>query len=820
VHGLRAARSKTFLVTTVLLFRGTVTAAPINTAPAIARGSGGQQTLAVAFDGDGQLRAAVCARAPCTLERATVIAVPAAEARRATSARLSIVGIGLSRRAVVVEIPPSGPESGWTAVVAAPLTGDKPLVPFAGATGFRDGLEGERTGNMVLVSDGVYVGLEREGNDLCGRRAILSPKALDPATLTLVPAKLQRLTEKERDAATSVAASPTADAPPARLLTPAWATSAAEGASITNLVDGNVETVWAEGKSGAGRGEFVVLRAPREVPIVSFEVALGSAGKPDQGAVPKELFVATDRELFKVTLPADAQRGGARYAIALPAQVRTSCVGVVIESAFSEDKGARVGLAEIAARPALVSNPTELVDKIAAGGPDADSSAALIRAGDRAGFEALASRFASLDENARRIALDVLDDAPCDVAITAYMDALAGPFEAQRIHGRDAFSRCRSAATPLIPAALARTPARAKAALVDELAGIAPAGLVSAVLPLLEKAKSADRRAYRAGLARASAASETRELFARALGDEHMGPIATIDVLRSLGDALPTFREAAHGAFVRMSGDKASFRNRFLLLGPASVLSEKDNSARAFVRSAIANDPDPRVRAEAVRSVRTPKLFSAELVRGLDDGAVRVREASAVALGAGRIDESGAALAYRLTQDVWPLVRRASARALGDLGPNGSIDAELGRATMDDSPDVRREVLRAIGVRRAVSQAESVRERFSDKDEIDSVRAAAAVSLGRLCDTASLDSLTKRARKIATPMSDESDRVIGRGALTALSLIGPSDLKKRLEPFWAKGVPRSITELAAKAVAARGVCGSAKPATPLRNARR
>jgi hypothetical protein len=139
---------------------------------------------------------------------------------------------------------------------------------------------------------------------------------------------------------------------------------------------------------------------------------------------------------------------------------------------------------------------------------------------------------------------------------------------------------------------------------------------------------------------------------------------------------------------------------------------------------------------------------------------------------------------------------------------------------MDDSPDVRREVLRAIGVRRAVSQAESVRERFSDKDEIDSVRAAAAVSLGRLCDTASLDSLTKRARKIATPMSDESDRVIGRGALTALSLIGPSDLKKRLEPFWAKGVPRSITELAAKAVAARGVCGSAKPATPLRNARR
>jgi HEAT repeat protein len=250
------------------------------------------------------------------------------------------------------------------------------------------------------------------------------------------------------------------------------------------------------------------------------------------------------------------------------------------------------------------------------------------------------------------------------------------------------------------------------------------------------------------------------------------------------------------------------------------VLSETDASARAFVRGAIANDPDPRIRAEAIRSVKNQKLFSAELVRGLDDHAVRVREASAVALGAGSVDESSEALAYRLTQDAWPLVRRAAARALGDLAPNQSVDAELGRATLDDSPDVRREVLHAIGLRRAVSQVESVRERFQDKEEVDTVRSAAAISLGRLCDTGSLNSLTKRAQKIATPMTDESDRVIGRGALTALSLIGPHDLKKRLEPFWAKGVPRSITELAEKAVAARGVCGTPRPAAPPRNAHR
>jgi HEAT repeat protein len=282
---------------------------------------------------------------------------------------------------------------------------------------------------------------------------------------------------------------------------------------------------------------------------------------------------------------------------------------------------------------------------------------------------------------------------------------------------------------------------------------------------------------------------------------------------------LPGFDGPAHTAFLRASGGKPSFRNRFLLLGPAAVLADSDSSARAYLRAAIAGDPDPRIRAEASRSAKNQRSFAAELVRGLDDRAMRVREASATALGGGRVEESAAALVYRLNQDAWPLVRRAAARALGDLGPNATVDKELGRATLDDSPDVRRDVLHAIGSRRAVSEVESVRERFLDAEEIDSVRAVAAISLGRLCDTASIGALTKRAQKIAAPMTDESDRVVGRGALTALSLMAPRDLRQRLAPFWAKGVPRSITDLAAQALAARGVCGPNAGPVP-RNAHR
>lgn len=794
-------------------------AAPVNTAPAVAHPSGGQEALAVAFDAKGQLHAAVCAHEPCSLDHSTEIAVPEAPARRATSARLTIAAIGRDRRAIVVEIPEADGGAAWAAVLAAPLSGDKPIVAFTGFTGAVEGLEGERTGPMVLISDGVYVGTENEGRDLCGRRALLDPKALDPATLALVPAKLQRLSQKERDAATVAAVQPTSEPLPPRVLEPEWATSAAHGTSIANLVDGKSETVWAEGRGAAGRGEFVVLRAPAELPLASFEVEVAASKPDDRAAAPRDFFIATDHDLFKVSLPAEARGTNARYAIALPAPVRTGCVAIVLDTAFSNEKDAQVGLAEVAARPAISGDPATLADKVAAGGPDAEAAAVLLQSAGRAGFEALAGRFASFDENARRIALDVLDAAPCDVAIGPYLEALGGPSDAQRHHARAAFSRCAGAAGPAIAASLARASgAVARTALVDELATAAPAAFVGAVLPILGKAKSADRRIYRSGIAHAAAAPEARGILAKALSDENFDRAATLDLLRALGDLAPAYGGAAHAAFARVAAGGASFRNRFLLLGPAASLASSDEAARAFLRNAIAADPDPRVRAEASRSVRNQRAFYAELARGAGDPAVRVREAAVTALGDGHVDESATALAYRLKMDAWPLVRRAAARALSELAPNPSIDAALGAALLDDSADVRREVLRAVGVRRAVTQVDKVRERFQDAEEVDSVRAAAALSLGRLCDTASIGALTKRAVKLATPMNDEADRTIGRSALTALSNLAPADLRARLAPFFAKGVPKPITELAANALAAPPQCRRA--GAPSGNARR
>ena len=107
---------------------GSVLAAPgavaaVSSATAIAKPGGGQLGLAVAFTPEGQLRAAVCAAEPCTLDHAATIKVPDDAARAASGAKLQIVRIGADRHAIVVEIPEVVTQRTWAAVLAAPLAG-------------------------------------------------------------------------------------------------------------------------------------------------------------------------------------------------------------------------------------------------------------------------------------------------------------------------------------------------------------------------------------------------------------------------------------------------------------------------------------------------------------------------------------------------------------------------------------------------------------------------------------------------------------------------------------------------------------------------
>ncbi|HEX7672040.1 MAG TPA: hypothetical protein VF395_20740, partial [Polyangiaceae bacterium] len=265
----------------------------VSTTPAVTHPGGGQRALAVGFDASGNLRARVCPSDPCGTDGGKALAVPPEALRLANGARLRVVRLGLERTAVVVEIPDAAKARAWTAIVAAPLTGAEPLVPFGEYTGLAQGVEGERSGPTVLVrEEGVYVGVTREDRDLCGRPALLSPRVFDPATLTLLPAKLQRLSEAEREAAPRLVAQRTEGEAPPSLLRAQWGTSAAEGAPVAALTDGNADTAWAEGRSGVGRGEAVVMRSPREVPFAAFELSFLDSKKKAPAPIPATAKIA------------------------------------------------------------------------------------------------------------------------------------------------------------------------------------------------------------------------------------------------------------------------------------------------------------------------------------------------------------------------------------------------------------------------------------------------------------------------------------------------------------------------------------------------
>jgi HEAT repeat protein len=807
-----------------MLVAAAVEAAEVRTVVAVAHASAGQPALAVAFDGSGQLHAKVCDAEPCTPDGGEAIAVPAEAAALATSARLRVVRIGEARHGVVVEIPDAAQARTWTAIVLAPASGRgrEPLVPFSGYTGPVSGVEGERTGPAVLVRDeGVYVGTVREGYDLCGRPALLSPLAIDPKTLTLRPAKLQRLSDEERERAPSLVARRQSGPAGPELARAAWATSAAPGEPPGALTDGRPETRWAEDRGGTGRGEFAVLIAPREVPLSAFDLVLrpprdaeapsGTPTRPsgkekDHDVAPRELWLATDHELFHVTIPDEAAReDGARWEVSLPAPVHTGCVAVVLESAFSDEPGARVGLAEVAPRAELPTSIPELVAKLSSKAPEAEAAGAMLAALGPEALRAVADAFPGLPEGGRRVALDVLDGATCDVSVPAYVEALAGPFDGQRTHARDAISRC-AAATDAIVASFERVPEKSRGALAEELAAVAPEAVVAAVVPRLSTAKSAERRHYRAAISRAAASESAHAPLVAALAGEATDTKARLELLRALGDRLPAFGEAGASAFARLAVPDAAFATRFLLLAPAATLAPHAEAARAFLRESIAHDANPHVRAEAARVVETTNLFAFELEHALGDADVRVRQAAATSLGSARVERAGPALRDRLARDPWPMVRVAAARSLALLGPGTAADDALSEATADPSPEVRRAAFRALGDRRVLSAAPLARERVADGEEVDSVRAAAALSLGLMCDEGAVDLLTTRAVRIAAPLSDETDRAIGRSSLAALGLLAPPDLRKRLAPFFQKDVPAPIRRLADATLEIRPRC--------------
>jgi HEAT repeat protein len=849
------------------------------------RGGADQNTLAVRREGTTIVARACVPQATCAPDGGERFELPA-EVRPAET-RIEEVRLAGGRRVALVSVPAAPgaasllPESRadaaarpggeaptasprWVLLLAATPASQAPAVrvllrgPIDHARG---PAPGERHAAVVLrerAGDGerLLVGRQYESASVCGRPATLAARELDPRSLEWTPAAPRALGPAEVASAPSLVATRTSEpfrADP-RLL---HALFASGGAGVPALSDGDLGTRWRETDPGDGRGHFAVLSASPDVGILGFELVLRPTGPEAEGggAAPRVLWLATRRELFRVTLPEDAWQAqpGAAYAVALPRAVHTDCVAVLLDEAYVRDGASEVGIAEVRARTeldALAGDVAALVRELGAAEARARAAQALLSRGGPAAVRATVAAWDALAESARERALAVIESGDCQDTVPFFVERVLAPTPSslpssppsgRRGNGhqgaegdlppppppdlesagettvrraRERLRSCRAIAEVALGAALrAEPPGPRQTAAAHELATVAPHAAPPLIAAVLDAGPVEVRRSLRAALGVAVRSSQGRAAAASLLEPGRFGAfslVARIDLLRAVGTALPSLPHAGAALASTAAADR-SFRTRYLVLEPAAHLARAgDAAARALVERSLSSDESEHVRAQAARAAGGVPALELAVARALADPVPRVREAALGALGAASnplAPAAEAAVVARLGDDPWTFVRSGAARALARRPRTQSGDRALVAALGDEAWLVRTAALRSLGARRSTGSADAVEAVAADADELVDVRVAAIGALGDLCHRAATPLLYKLALRIAAPELPY-DEPLGLAALGALGALQPAGLRAALGPLLTDArVPRRVRAIARDVLRRPGRCG-------------
>jgi hypothetical protein len=702
----------------------------------------------------------------------------------------------------------------WEALLAAGQRA--PL--FAGLTGYVEGDPGERTGREVRVvpvgeTSFVLVGDIREDLRICGQDStMLETQALYPASLDLRSATAQRLTAEQQESAQRIVAT---DAGPS--MAPSLAKLlVARGSSVSGsrgleLTDGDVSTVWTERRPGMGQGEFVVMAAPKDVPIARMQVVV-SASPPDKQAVaPKTFYLVTGTETFEVTLPGDGWlKPGEAYEIAFPHPIEASCVSLVLNDAYTRGLAhPDVTVAELVAYSEFDA-PRATLDDVAKklGGERGIVAAQVLeRAGQRA-LEAARGAYDALDGRGRALAIDVASSHEgCVEAAPLLVRGLCEKGGEAPRKAREKLERCKGAVGVL--ATTLRDDASSRACVAPTLAVLAGAEALEPIADAIAATGDAERETrevLREAFAEALKSAPPGRLAALVV-DAHRGAVARLEMMRAAGARVVEAPAESDRALAEALAGAPPMRVRYLALGPLGELAHAgDHVAAARLADAIARDAEWPVRARAAELAMGVPEAQGMLLSASRDPEPRVREAALQALAAsppaGGVDAARAVLAT----DGWSFVKAQAIGVLAKAPASSEVDDALRRAMRDAAGRVRAAAIIAVALRHTGSLRGAVRDRLDDLDEDAEVRAAAASALGALCDASSVDRLTELARRLGVPGAGEDEQPIAVGALVGLAALKPGDLRARLAPLLAKTAPPYVRAAAEKALEAPGVC--------------
>jgi HEAT repeat protein len=385
------------------------------------------------------------------------------------------------------------------------------------------------------------------------------------------------------------------------------------------------------------------------------------------------------------------------------------------------------------------------------------------------------------------------------------------------MRARDRLRLCRPAAGLALAEVLRSASGTTRVLAARELATLAPRDAIPTVVALLDDADADVRRGLRRALSVAAQSPRAKAAIQAELRGERFAkrPLrARIDLLRSLGEKLPSF-DGAGPALARALASDASFRTRYLLLGPTAQLAKAgDAAAITTLKRAIETDKSHPIRAEAARRAGGIAQLAASLSRALHDDQPRVRQAALEALADGgeHADASAERRAVELLHaDPWTFVRVEAAHALGGRPRSKSGDEALMDAIEDDASSVRRAVLRALGRRKSHIAAQLIHDVANNPKEKQSVRIAAIHALGELCRKDAAPLLYKLALRAGFAQLPY-DQPLGLAALAALGEIKPPGLTKELAPLLGndKRVPRLVRLIARDVVTREGSCSPKK----------
>lgn len=759
---------------------GPALAAPPSPKPAEKTGSvtSNGATVVARLDATARrLRVRACAAQPCEptgdgtaiefadpidLDHSSIDAVELANGRKV----LRVVARSSSREGIA-----------WEAIVGAQGTDAKVL--WSSVTGFANEGEGAR---VLVEGKELYVGRLRRELTICGQKeTLLEPKRLDPAKLEFHRVAMHRLPQAVRNAAPSLLAVESIEAPFANVATVRGA-SVHDGAAPL-LVDDDTATAWTETLKGDGKGEFVVVSTPKSTPIEKLTLVVAPTKKIDGFAQPTSLWLSTDDATFHVAVPP----GSSRVDVNLPQPISTSCLALSLDRAEQGGADVVVGLAELDAVPVLpksIHGLDDLVSYLDLDVKQAELAQAILANAGARGAQAVEAKIATLGDRGRLRAIDVLEAAPCDVAGRAIVRLSwdSPPQIAKR--AREALDGCGVGAKGAIAEAFAKGPDAAREAIAERFAKVDPQAALAALLDVVRTAPATRRRTYRAAMRKVATMTVGRDAIAAYLASaatvapakNERDPV--IELARAIAD-LPEIAEtpglvaALSKTLLSHAGESASFDARWLAAEPVAALAlHGDVAALAWLR-ALSASKDRYLRARAISVSGDVDALRPEVVRALADTEPRVRESALVALRRGQGPTGATPPTIALLElDLWTFVRVAAAETLAESKGGGDVDVALAKATGDDARQVRGAAVRALVSRGARSQLKAIRARAFDKEESVDVRRDAIEGLGHLCDVGSVDALTDIAKSAGGQLA--------LAAIVALGDIHPGDLASRL----------------------------------------